>query len=588
MKSVSYSISAAVTALLLAAAMHGASAAPPFKVVGYMPSWSGNVSDVQFGKLTHIDYAFLSPNSNGSLQAIDNPTKLQSLVSSAHAVNVKVSISIAGASALASIAANSGTTTTFVNNVVNFVNQYGLDGVDMDWEFPSVGSQATNYQSLMSAFSSAMHTRNKLLTAAVIAWGGDSILSGVFGSVDWLNIMNYDNTNGIGQSTYDDQINAYNYWVGTRGLAASKMVMGVPFYSDPSGYAFSQLLSMGASPNSDSWGNEGYNGIPTIQSKTNLLFQERAGGIMIWTIAYDATGANSLLSAIDTEIKRNAVPIGKTMALQADINNLWVSATNNGASPLVASASTPSSWETFTVIDESSAFGTGYVALRSLTNGLYVSTGTGGNSSLIANKSTVSNTEAFYWVANGWGTVNLQSPANGLWVSATNAGASPLVANAPSPRSWESYTLNLWSPNTDEAEGLTVQSHTSGETVVVINDPSFSGGAGVQLNSVAVGDQVTFVVPNISAGSYDVKVGVKKYNSRGIWQLAIGPAGGTFTNFGAAQDNYSATATFTTIDLGVWTPGTTSSKWFKFTITGKNASSSGYTEVIDFITLTPQ
>jgi len=133
-----------------------------------------------------------------------------------------------------------------------------------------------------------------------------------------------------------------------------------------------------------------------------------------------------------------------------------------------------------------------------------------------------------------------------------------------------------------------VQSHTSGETVVVLSDPNFSGGAGVQLNSVAVGDQVTFVVPNISAGSYDIKVGVKKYNSRGIWQLAIGPAGGTFTNFGAAQDNYSATATFTTIDLGVWTPGTTSSKWFKFTITGKNASSSGYSEVIDFITLTPQ
>src|SRR5687767_4727572 len=67
-----------------------------FKVVGYMPSWAGAVSQIQFSKLTHINYAFILPNSTGGLQPLDNPSKLQSLVSSGHAANVKVLIAVGG------------------------------------------------------------------------------------------------------------------------------------------------------------------------------------------------------------------------------------------------------------------------------------------------------------------------------------------------------------------------------------------------------------------------------------------------------------------------------------------------------------
>src|SRR4051812_19344273 len=147
-----------------------------FRVVGYMPSWQGSVSSIQYSKLTHINYAFLLPNSNGSLQAIDNASKLQSLVSSAHANNVKVLISVGGwndgdDSAFVSLAGNSTSRTAFVNNIVNFINQYGLDGVDIDWEYPDTSSESSNYTTLMSALASAMHSRGKLLTAAVISQG---------------------------------------------------------------------------------------------------------------------------------------------------------------------------------------------------------------------------------------------------------------------------------------------------------------------------------------------------------------------------------------------------------------------------------
>ena len=32
--------------------------ASAFRVIGYFPSWQGSVSGIQFGKVTHVNYAF--------------------------------------------------------------------------------------------------------------------------------------------------------------------------------------------------------------------------------------------------------------------------------------------------------------------------------------------------------------------------------------------------------------------------------------------------------------------------------------------------------------------------------------------------
>src|SRR5688500_17981435 len=67
-----------------------------FKVVGYMPSWAGSVNSIQYNKLTHINYAFALPTASGGLQPIENPSKLQSLVATAHTNGVKVLIAVGG------------------------------------------------------------------------------------------------------------------------------------------------------------------------------------------------------------------------------------------------------------------------------------------------------------------------------------------------------------------------------------------------------------------------------------------------------------------------------------------------------------
>jgi GH18 family chitinase len=312
---------AGATLALTPAAAEAAVLPNNFKSVGYMPSWSGNVNTIQYGKLTHINYAFVLPNGDGSLRPVENRDKLSSLVSLAHGNNVKVSIAIGGwnngdDSAFEALAANSGTRTAFVNNVVNFVNQYGLDGVDMDWEYPDPGASATNYSLLMQQLSGALRSRGKLLTAAVVSEGYyvQGVPTEVFGHVDWLNIMAYDG--GSPHANYDWSINAVNGWK-ARGLPASKTVLGVPFYSRPGYYTYSALVGMDpANANRDCTTVGGvqqcYNGIPTVKRKTQWALAN-AGGMMNWELSQDTTGSTSLVTAIyDTVMGGTPPPGGRT------------------------------------------------------------------------------------------------------------------------------------------------------------------------------------------------------------------------------------------------------------------------------------
>ncbi len=273
-----------------------------FKVVGYMPSWQGTTSAVQYDKLTHINYSFLLPNSDGSLRPLDNISKMQQLVSLGHAQGVKILIAVGGwmdgnDSAFTTLAANPTTRTNFINNLVNFVDQYELDGVDMDWEYPQEGNEPQNFELLMQELGQAMHSRGKLLTAAVVVsgWNADGVLNGVFDDVDFLNIMAYD---GPDHGSMAQAQGGLDYWLG-RGLPKDKAVLGVPFYSRPQAQSYASLLAQGADPNSDSFQGNNYNGIPTIKAKTQMAL-DRAGGIMMWELSHDTTDAStSLLAAIN-------------------------------------------------------------------------------------------------------------------------------------------------------------------------------------------------------------------------------------------------------------------------------------------------
>jgi GH18 family chitinase len=67
----------------------------PFKVVGYV-SPAANINEIDFSLLTHINYAFLIPRSNGTVRPFSAPNHLRKVVTQAKTHGVKVLIALGG------------------------------------------------------------------------------------------------------------------------------------------------------------------------------------------------------------------------------------------------------------------------------------------------------------------------------------------------------------------------------------------------------------------------------------------------------------------------------------------------------------
>lgn len=310
------------------------------KVIGYIPSYKNMpavIDRTDLSKLTHLNLSFLNPNASGAVVSGGNPVCMEGasasdihyVVNKAHQAGVKVLVSIAGG-VLPACSGNWQTLlqpanrATVVNNLLQFVNTFNLDGLDVDIEGVVLTNidNAGNYTPFIQALRNGLPA-GKLLTSATASYVGGMVPTSSLPYFDFVNIMSYDAVGpgwgqaGVEHSTYAMAVSDINIWK-ARGLTKQKLVLGVPFYGYGfNGYAaaydFNSILSQfGASAaQSDVIGTRcagcsyiTYNGIPTIRSKTQLALQE-GSGVMIWELSQDAAGTNSLLAAIHSQIGGN-------------------------------------------------------------------------------------------------------------------------------------------------------------------------------------------------------------------------------------------------------------------------------------------
>jgi len=196
------------------------------------------------------------------------------------------------------MAADPESRSAFVQNLKAFVDEYQLDGTDIDWEYPDAGQSSQNFLALIKELRTAMP--DKLLTTAVVSHGdanGLGVPAESFDLFDFVNVMTYD---GPDHGTMEQFEQGLAYW-SARGLPRDKIVMGVPFYGDPNTAYFKIVQADPAAAQLDSFDYSGttlhYNGIPTIQTKTRIAMEE-AAGIMFWALDHDAQGELSLVNAI--------------------------------------------------------------------------------------------------------------------------------------------------------------------------------------------------------------------------------------------------------------------------------------------------
>jgi chitinase len=312
--------------------------APPapfgFYVIGYFPSYRdiSAVSDSRFKMCNVVNYAFGTISSTGAL-TVASPSVLTAVVAKAKRTGTKVMISLNGDVADWKTMASTATgRTNYIKKIMTTVRTYDLQGVDVDWEFPSTsdGTDVT-YTAFMKELSDSCHLSSKYYLSAALTSGKylgsytnaikDELLKGNY--VDYFNIMAYDDFNTTvpyrQHSNYALAQTCLTYWVTTRGLSASKAVLGMPAYGRPSGItqtgtilSYSGILGQGGSALSDSavvtaggFTNYKiyYNGMPTIKKKT-MLAKSMANGVMLWEMGQDTNDATCLLKAACDTIGR--------------------------------------------------------------------------------------------------------------------------------------------------------------------------------------------------------------------------------------------------------------------------------------------
>lgn len=248
--------------------------------------------DINANYCTHINYGFAVLDSNtlkikvhDSWADIDN--RFFRRVVSLKEINpkLKVLLSLGGWNDSSddkySRLVNSPTArAAFIDHAVTFLNQYGFDGLDIDWEYPKCwqGGCERGPESDKPAFAQFVHElkerfgpKKLLLTAAVSP--GKAIIDAGFDipklsqDFDFVNIMAYDyhgtwekfashhsplysRPESAAFDAKDAIFNAnftVNYWI-NKGMPSKKLVLGMPLYG--------RTFRLSGNPNKDA--NKGY------------------------------------------------------------------------------------------------------------------------------------------------------------------------------------------------------------------------------------------------------------------------------------------------------------------------------------------
>lgn len=187
---------------------------------------------------------------------------------------------------------------------------------------------------------------------------------------------------------------------------------------------------------------------------------------------------------------------------------------------------------------------------------------------------------------SAWSANVLRATANGRSShTITNAGLQTLKIWMIDPGVVLDKTTVTINSGVFEAENLAFTATTANHT---FSESGLSGDGAMSLDATGVGQSITFVLPQLSAGTFDLAVRVKAWNNRAIAQMAISDAiNGPFTNLGSPLDFYTAAVAYTNLTTLRITNAVSGPKYLRFTITGKNAASSGYQIALDSFEFVP-
>jgi hypothetical protein len=165
--------------------------------LGYYCGWDQGgfpPASIDWKAFTHISHFAITPNNDGSLNTGGNglsDANCKAAVAAAHAHGVKIVICIGGAGVGAGFtnACSPANIHKFVANLINFMKQYGYDGIDTDWE------ESYNDPEFLAWHQELRDSINKITPRPLLTIAGAGYFASHCASawpyVDQMNLMSY-------------------------------------------------------------------------------------------------------------------------------------------------------------------------------------------------------------------------------------------------------------------------------------------------------------------------------------------------------------------------------------------------------------
>lgn len=320
-------------------------------VMGYYVGYQVNLyppEAIDFKNLTHLAVGRVTPQQDGSLgttfdiDPVSGPALAKQLTTLTHNAGKKAILMVGGAGEYWGWvgAASDANRATFVKNLVDFMDEHGFDGLDIDWEPIEAQDQAP----LKALAEELRAAKPGILLTLPVGWVSSnfpevgSFYSEIAPLFDQINIMSYYMADawpgwstwhssplyGESPTTPSSIASSVKAYVDA-GMPAGKLGVGLGFYgacwaggvtepkTDPGGssivaddnlMSFTNIMSSYYEPQARKWddvakvpylsypsakGQHGctfisYEDEQSIQEKGAFVKQEGLGGVIIWTI----------------------------------------------------------------------------------------------------------------------------------------------------------------------------------------------------------------------------------------------------------------------------------------------------------------
>ena len=319
-------------------------AAPPSEtvIVGYAVYWESTLPDPAL--LTHLNYAFALVKDDFESLDIKKDGRLKLMVAlKKQNPNLKVLLSVGGwgAGNFSEMAADEKHRKAFARNCLNAVNKYGLDGIDIDWEYPTSSSagissspdDTKNFTLLMKDLRETLGN-DRLLTMASASNAKYVDFKEAVPYMNFVNVMTYDMghppkhnsalyRSSMASESCDGSVTAHF----TAGVPYEKIVLGIPFYGHGDGKAFEDYVDykdirIDASKYEVCWDAAAmvpyvadatgkmvlnYDDAKSVGLKAEYVRQKNLAGAMYWNIEADDTSF-TLGNAVAAQLLKGYVP----------------------------------------------------------------------------------------------------------------------------------------------------------------------------------------------------------------------------------------------------------------------------------------